>query len=216
MHRDFPAITSSEVKKYCTQYSSSVPSYFNDIANKTKEEVGREVMLTGPFLGQFLKMMVQLIKPKLVLEIGTFTGYGALSLMEGLSVGAQIHTLEFDEQHSKIAQDHFEAQGKSERITIHLGPALETLNTLKKSWDLVFIDAAKREYGDYFDLILPHMKSGSIILADNVLWKGKVGQPNNDNLGKALDAFNQKIYQDDRVENIILPIDDGINFIRVR
>ncbi len=175
-----------------------------------------EVMLAGPFLGQFLKMMVQVIKPQLVLEIGTFTGYGALSMMEGLDNTAEIHTLESDEKHAQISREHFRQQGKEDRIHIHQGPALDSLQELTKAWDLVFIDAAKRQYGQYLDLVVPHMKSGGIILADNVLWKGKVGQPDNDKLGTALDLFNQKVHADERVENIILPIDDGVNFIRVK
>lgn len=216
MHRDFPAITSSSIKDYCLRYSSGLPSYFDDITQRTTEEVGREVMLAGPFLGQFLKMMVQIIKPRLVLEVGTFTGYGALSMMEGLSDEAEIHTLEYDEKHAQISREHFMQQGKENRIHIHEGPALETLEKLHKPWDLVFLDAAKKQYGQYLDLVVPLMKSGSIILADNVLWKGKVGQPDNDKLGTALDLFNQKVHADPRIENIILPIDDGVNFIRVK
>jgi len=210
---EFYTITDPQLVKYCRSYSSRPQLFLDEVAHTTKEKVGMEIMLSGTYLGQFIKMMSSILRPQNILEIGTFTGYGALCLLEGADSNSTIYTIEKSLEHAKIAKDHFEAYDKSNQITLCAGDASEIIADLDIEWDLVFIDAAKKQYSTYYDLIFPNLKSGGVILADNVLWKGKVGHPQNDNLGLGLDAFNKKVYEDARVDNIILPIDDGVHFI---
>lgn len=206
-------ITGPNIHTYCEAYSSSPLTDYKHISANTLAQVGQVNMISRPFLGQYLKMMTRLINPKKILEIGTFTGFGALCMLEALSPDAEIHTLEKSEAHLAVALKHFEEANVSNRIHTYIGDAAESIEKLDHTWDLVFMDAAKRQYSHYFDLLLPKLKTGGVILADNVLWKGKVGHPNNDKLGLGLAAFNKKVFEDPRVENLILPMDDGVNFI---
>ena len=170
-------------------------------------------MLSGEYLGQYLRMMSMILKPKYVLEFGTFTGYGSICLLEGLQAGGQVYTLEKDATHADISAKHFRDFGATDQITMLTGDAMEAIAEINHPWDLVFIDAAKRQYIKYYEYVLPLMPSGGVILADNVLWKGIVATDNLDKLGEGLHAFNQHVFQDDRVENMILPLDDGVHFI---
>ena len=133
--------------------------------------------------------------------------------MEGLQDGGKIYTLEKSDDYDQYSAHAFAQSERKAQILQLKGDAAELIPTIEEEWDLVFIDAAKRQYSNYFDLLLPKLRKGGVILADNVLWKGKVGHPDNDKLGLSLDAFNQKVLADERVWNIILPIDDGVNFI---
>ena len=206
-----PHITDPHISDYCSNYSTKPEELFYEIEKITIESVGQEKMLTGHYLGMFLRMFTAAIKPKTVLELGTFTGYGTQNFVTAMKEG-DIYTIDNEPKHQSIAENKVEYP---EKVKVHflLGPAIEILKDWQIPVDLVFIDAAKKQYGDYYDLILPHLNQGGVILADNVLWKGKVGRDNNDKLGSALDKFNQKVYDDERVDNVILPIDDGIHFI---
>lgn len=209
---EFPHITDPAIQTYCIEHSSK-PSFITEAVESATEGTGQYGMASGKYLGKFLQMMSMVIQPKTILEIGTFTGYGALCLKEGLADNGIIYTIEKDPERYKLAQQIIKEAPNSENIKTLLGDAAEIISDLDVVLDLVFIDAAKRQYSKYFDLIFPKLRTGGAILADNVLWKGKVGHPDNDKLGQGLDAFNKKIKADDRVENIILPIDDGVNFI---
>lgn len=167
-------------------------------------------MLSGKFQGQLLRMLSQLIRPKMILEIGTFTGYASLCLAEGLATGGVLHTIEANEELAPIIQKYIQKMGFTARIQLHIGDAKAIVPTLQLPFDLVFIDAGKQDNGYYYDLLIEQLPIGAILLTDNVLWKGKVVEPPFDKLTKAIHDFNQKIQIDPRVENIILPIRDGV------
>ncbi len=209
---EFPHITDPLLQAYCREHSSGLP-YISDQIETSSQNTGQYKMASGQYLGKFLQLMAQVIRPRRILELGTFTGYGTLCLREGLQKDGLIYTLEKSEEYFQLSKENFDAVPHKENIVQKLGDAAELISELDEELDLVFIDAAKRQYSHYFDLIFPKLKTGGVILADNVLWKGKVVSENNDSLGEGLDAFNKKIAADDRVDNILLPIDDGVNFI---
>jgi len=208
----FPNITSPEIETYCKKYSKGLSSSILEL-DQAAIATGQPIMMSGPYLGIFLRMMSTLICPKRILELGTFTGYGTRCLLEGLQEGGVIYTLEKSDAYDDHSARAFAGSERGHQIKQLKGDAAELLPEIDEKWDLVFIDAAKRQYSHYYDLIFPKLRKGGVILADNVLWKGKVGHPDNDKLGLGLDAFNQKIFADDRVMNIVLPVDDGVNFI---
>ena len=206
----YPHITDPDIQAYCNKYSTSVPEYIQHLGRLT-EPIGNTQMLSGNFLGQFLSIISLMLAPKNILEVGSFTGYGALCLQRGLQPDGQIITLE---KNKELKGFYLQVEGPDfSNIHQMIGDAAEIIDGLNQTFDLVFIDAAKRQYISYYDLILPKLRKGGVILADNVLWKGKVVTDFNDNLGEGLDAFNQHVFKDERVENIILPIDDGVNLI---
>jgi len=208
----FPHITDPQIQAYCNRYSSKPELFFDSIEEST-EITGKMIMLSGKFLGKYLQLMSMVIRPKYILELGTFTGYGTLCLSKGLHEDGTIYTIERSDDYSAIARRNLAQHPAHAQVKLLYGDALDLIPTLDVTWDLVFIDANKKQYANYFDLVLPQLRSGGVILADNVLWKGKVGHPENDKLGKALEAFNEKVFADERVENILLPIDDGVNLI---
>ena len=209
---NFPFITDPAIHGYCSRYSTALPPVFEQLAEQT-QETGQPKMMSGPYLGQFLRLFAMLLRPQRILELGTFTGYGTRCLLDGLSPTGKIYTLEKSAAYDTYQKEAFATSPQPEQIVALKGDAAELIPTLDEVWDLVFIDAAKRQYSNYYDLIFPQLRSGGVILADNVLWKGKVVSEDNDKLGEGLDLFNQKVYADDRVDNILLPIDDGINLI---
>lgn len=176
----------------------------------------RPRMCSGHLQGRLLKMFVRMINPHNILELGTFTGYSALCLAEGLiAPDGELHTIEIDDELEDFIRNHFEASPFAERINLHIGDAREILPSLGKTFDLVFMDANKREYCEYYDLVFPMLSPGGFIIADNTLWDGKVVD-----WGKKLDAqtegilkFNDYIAQDKRVEKVIIPLRDGLTII---
>lgn len=176
----------------------------------------RPRMCSGHLQGRLLKMFVRMINPHNILELGTFTGYSALCLAEGLiTPDGELHTIEIDDELEDFIRNHFEASPFAERINLHIGDAREILPSLGKTFDLVFMDANKREYCEYYDLVFPMLSPGGFIIADNTLWDGKVVD-----WGKKLDAqtegilkFNDYIAQDERVEKVIIPLRDGLTII---
>ena len=176
----------------------------------------RPRMCSGHLQGRMLKMMVRMIRPQHILELGTFTGYSALCLAEGLADDScRLDTIEIDDELEDFIRAHFDASPLAPRINLHIGDARDVLPTIEGDFDLVFIDANKREYCQYYEMVFPRVASGGFIIADNTLWDGKVGD-----WGKKLDAqtegilrFNDMIAADDRVEKVILPIRDGLTII---
>ena len=176
----------------------------------------RPRMCSGHLQGRLLKMFVRMINPQNILELGTFTGYSALCLAEGLiAPDGELHTIEIDDELEDFIRSHFEASPLADRIHLHIGDAREILPTLNKTFDLVFMDANKREYSEYYDLVFPLLSPGGFIIADNTLWDGKVVD-----WGKKLDAqtegilkFNDYVAKDDRVEKVIIPLRDGLTII---
>ena len=177
-------------------------------------------MISGHLQGKLLEMLVRMMRPRRILEIGTFTGYSALSLARGLQDGAFIDTIEVDDELEDIAAKYFAESEYGSRIRHHIGSALEVVPRLGEVYDMVFIDGDKREYPDYYRMLMDggYVRSGSVMLADNILWYGKVAEPiaRNDRHTEAIVEFNRMVSDDERVDNVIVPIRDGINLIRVK
>ena len=177
-------------------------------------------MISGHLQGKLLEMLVRMLRPKRVLEIGTFTGYSGLSIARGLDDDALLDTIEVDDELEEIAAKYFEASEYGHRIRQHVGSALEVVPQLGEVYDMVFIDGDKREYPAYYNMLMEggYVRSGSFMLADNILWYGKVAEPiaHNDKHTEAIVEFNRMVVEDDRVDNVIVPIRDGINLIRVK
>lgn len=172
-------------------------------------------MLSGPLQGKFLEMISKLLAPRRILEIGTFMGYSALCLAAGLAADGRLHTIELREEDADRAAENFRRANWQDRIILHRGNALAIIPTLEERWDLVFIDADKPGYADYYRLVLPRVRAGGLIIADNVLFHGQVLQaPVEGKSARAIQAFNELIAGDDRVEKVMLTVRDGLLFIR--
>lgn len=171
-------------------------------------------MASGYLQGTLLRFLSRMIRPATVLEIGSFTGYATLCLLEGLLPQGKIHTIEVNQELAYIIEKYIDRAGAANRIQLHIGDAKKIIPTINATYDLVFIDAGKMHYPQYYDLIIDRVNPGGYILADNVLWDGKVVRVEKDRDTEILDYFNKKIHQDSRVENILLPIRDGLMLAR--
>lgn len=206
-----------EITKYAENFTDSEPSLLQQLNRDTHCNVLIPRMLSGHLQGRFLSFISKIKQPKYILEIGTFTGYAALCLAEGLTTNGELHTIEKNEELEPRILKYFNVSGKESQLNLHIGNALEIIPKIDRPFDLVFIDADKENYTNYFDLLIDRLPSGAIIIADNVLWSGKVldnKELENDLETKALHLFNEKIHQDSRVENILLPIRDGLMVVR--
>lgn len=203
---------------YSEEHSTAEPPLLAELNRETHQKVLKPRMLSGASQGRFLAMISKLLQPKRILEIGTYTGYSALCLAEGLAEDGQLHTIDNNDELFSLAIGYFKKAGLESKIIMHLGHAQETVPQLKERWDLVFIDADKENYALYFDQVVPQMQPNGLIIADNVLWSGKVLQENDkkDKSTAALKAFNNKIQSDPRVENFLLPLRDGLMLCRVK
>ena len=202
------------IQAYCREHSSPVSEVLYQLERETHLKTLAPQMLSGPLQGQFLTFISKMLQPKAILEIGTFTGYAAICLAQGLTEEGQLHTLEANPELAYISKKYFDMAGLTLKIHQHIGDAKEILPKLKSDWDLVFIDAGKQDYALYFDLIVDQVHPGGIILADNVLWSGKVLNPQQDRDSMVIHQFNQKIQKDERVEQVILPMRDGLMMMR--
>lgn len=200
---------------YANAHSTVASSLLQRIERETHLEVLQPRMLSGPFQGRLLSLISKLVQPKRILEIGTYTGYSALCLAEGLTKEGKLVTLDVNEELHKRVQGYFNASDYSEHIDYRIGDALDLIPALNETWDLVFIDADKKNYVNYYDLVVDRVRSGGLILADNVLWSGKViDEKAQDKETVLLRQYNERINRDERVENILLPIRDGIMVAR--
>jgi len=208
---------SETLQEYITAHSEDEPSYLTELSRETHIKVIQPRMITGHYQGRVLSMLSKIIGPTNILEIGTYTGYSALCLAEGLAPNGQVHTIDVNEELAGIQRKYFDKAGYSDRIKQYTGDALDIIPALTMQFDLVFIDAEKKEYVRYFEAVLPKTRKGSIILSDNVLWSGKVVEPieANDKATKALLQYNQMLKDDPRVETVMLPIRDGLTLSRV-
>lgn len=204
------------LNRYLREHSSVPCGTLEWIEKQTNIHTNYPHMLSGSVQGELLKMLVEISGAKRVLEIGAFTGYSTCCLALGLPEGGMVDTLEINDELEDLMREGWERAGVSERINLHLGNAVETLSTLTGPYDLAFIDANKREYLQYYELVLPLMKKGGIILADDVLWDGKVfDMPDStDSQTRELIKFNTFVAEDSRVEQVMLPLRDGISLIR--
>lgn len=203
---------SQELEDYIEQHSEKEPQLLADLNKETYQKILLPRMLSGHFQGRVLSMLSKLIRPVNILEIGTYTGYSALCLCEGMQDNGQLHTIDIKEELVDFQRKHFDKSPWGKQIVQHLGEAVAIIPNLDMKFDLVFIDADKENYINYFEMIVPKMNKGGIILSDNVLWSGKVLEQlqKNDLSTKILLEYNQLLKNDPRVETVLLPIRDGL------
>lgn len=206
------------LEHYAEAFTDPEPEHLQELAEETRRSVDMPQMLSGHLQGRFLRLLSTLLAPKLVLDIGTFTGYSALCLAEGLSSQGLIHTIDIKTQLAPMVDRYVHKAGFKERIHQHLAPALDMIPRIPGTFDLVFIDADKQNYCNYFDLVLDRVRPGGLIIADNVLWSGKVLAPEAEQDGetRGLAQYARKVKQDRRVENLLLPLRDGLLISRRR
>jgi predicted O-methyltransferase YrrM len=204
-----------KAQKYAEKYSRQEDDLLNEIETQTIRVHPEAHMLSGALQGKFLEMISCLLNPMYILEIGTFLGYSALCLAKGLKSGGELHTIENNKETAAAAMENFKKSKTGNKIILHTGNALELLNTLHFPWDLIFIDADKTGYAEYYQALVPKLKVGGLIMADNVLFHGQVLEKEvKGKSAKAIQAFNEMINSDDRVEKILLTLRDGVYLIR--
>ncbi|MGH2664961.1 O-methyltransferase [Flavobacterium sp.] len=208
---------SDDLEEYIEQHSENEPELLAQLNKETYQKILLPRMLSGHFQGRVLSMLSKLIRPVNILEIGTYTGYASLCLCEGMQENGQLHTIDIKEELIDFQRKYFDRSPWGNQIVQHLGEAVDIIPSLDSTFDLVFIDADKENYINYFNLIVPKMNKGGIILSDNVLWSGKVVQPlkPNDLSTKILLEYNQLLKNDPRVETVLLPIRDGLTVSRI-
>jgi predicted O-methyltransferase YrrM len=201
---------------YVVTHSENEPELLQQLTRETYQKIMQPRMLSGHYQGRVLSMISKLVNPKTILEIGTYTGYSALCLAEGLQQDGELHTIDINEELFDFQRAYFDKSPYGKQIYQHLGNALEIIPTLNKTFDIVFIDADKENYSKYFNGIIDNLNSGGIILSDNVLWSGKVIEPlkTDDISTKAILEYNALLKSDSRVETVMLPIRDGLTVSR--
>jgi predicted O-methyltransferase YrrM len=207
----------AKLEAYIERHTSAENPLLNALNRSTHLRTLYPRMLSGHVLGRLLSMLSSMIRPQSILEIGTFTGYSALCLAEGMADDGILHTIELNEEYEDANKSIFKAAGFENKIVQHIGDAREIIPVLGMQFDMIFLDADKQSYPDYYDLLLKSMKKGSFLIADNVLWDGKVVQENKNSMDKdtiGIVLFNQRVQRDDRVENVMIPVRDGLMIIR--
>ncbi|GGW72423.1 putative O-methyltransferase YrrM [Winogradskyella epiphytica] len=205
-----------DLDNYVVAHSEQEPELLQQLTRETYQKILQPIMLSGPYQGRVLSMISKLIRPKSILELGTFTGYSTLCLAEGLAPNGELHTIDINEELVDFQRKYFDKSDYGEQIIQHTGSALDIIPKLDQTFDLVFIDADKPNYSNYFHLIIDKLKKGGIILSDNVLWHGKVVEPLNDKdkSTKAVLEYNTLLKNDKRIETVLLPIRDGLTISR--
>jgi len=203
-----------DLYQYCVDHSEPISELLQDIERTTYLKTILPQMLSGPLQGRLLAMICHLIQPSCILELGTFTGYATLCMAEGLAPDGKIISIDHNEEILYQAQKNIDKSKYKDRIELHHGDAKKIIPSIDMTFDFIFIDASKRDYSIYYDLLIDKLRKGGLILADNILWSEKVIAKKRDSMTMELDAFNKKVLQDDRVDNFILPFRDGINMIR--
>ena len=207
-------LVSPEIEKYIDAHTSAESDVLQQLNRKTHADVLMPQMLSGKVQGQFLKFISQMLQPRRVLEIGTYTGYAAICLSEGLTEDGKLFTIDINEELGELVKTYINKAGLSNKIIPIIGDAREEIKKLDETFDLVFIDADKQNYSNYYDLVFDKVRSGGFILADNVLWSGKIIEEKKDKDTQKIAEFNAKVQQDNRVENVIISIRDGIMMAR--
>jgi caffeoyl-CoA O-methyltransferase len=210
-------IVEDAVEEYAAAHTTPPAEHLRALAEETRETLESPQMLTGDIEGRFLEFLVFLAQPRLVLEIGTYSGYSALSMAGALAPDARIVTCELRDEHAEVAERHIAAAGLGDRIEVRRGPALATIATLDGPFHLVFVDADKPGYLDYYEAVLPKLSERGLIVVDNVLWSGRVAQPPSDEDAestRALREFNDHVTADQRVVNVMLTVRDGVMLVR--
>lgn len=206
-----------DLEDFIQSHSEPEPELLRELTRETHLKVVRPRMLTGHYQGRVLSMLSKIIHPKNILEIGTYTGYSALCLAEGLQKDGRLHTIDTNEELHDMQRSYFDQSGYGKQIVQHTGDAKSVIPTLDTVFDLIFIDAEKKEYPEYFELVMGKTRCGSVILSDNVLWSGKVVEPVDakDKATQILLAYNRMLKEDPRIESVLLPIRDGLTLTRV-
>jgi caffeoyl-CoA O-methyltransferase len=208
-------VVPEEIERYAEEHTTPPTPLLAALSQETHETLAAPQMLTGPIEGRFLELLVYAAGSRRILELGTFSGYSSISMAAGLLPGGHIHTCEVDETHASVARRYIEEAGLSDRITVHMGPGLDTIEALGGEWDLVFIDADKPNYLNYYEAVVPRLAERGIIAADNTLWSGKALDVEDDSENTvAIRAFNDRVRNDDRVVCVQLSIRDGVTLIR--
>ena len=207
-------LVSPEIEKYIDTHTSAESVVLAELNRKTHADVLMPQMLSGKVQGQFLKFISQMLQPRRILEIGTYTGYAAICLAEGLTENGKLFTIDINEELTELVNTYIDKAGLRNKIIPIVGDAREEIAKLNETFDLVFIDADKQNYSLYYDLVFDKVRSGGFILADNVLWSGRIIDENKDKDTQKLAEFNTKVQQDSRVDNVIVSIRDGIMMAR--
>lgn len=204
------------ILNYSISKSEKETKLLNDLYRETYLKVLNPRMISGHYQGRILSLISKIISPKKILEIGTYTGYSAICLCEGMDKDGILHTIDNNKELVEIQNKYFKKANLTNKIVQHSGDAKNIIPTIDEEFDIVFIDADKESYPEYYDLIINKVRSGGIIIADNILWSGKILEKveKDDQATKSIIEFNNKIIEDDRVKNIILPIRDGLNIVR--
>ncbi len=202
------------INEYASLFTSSEPEVLAELNRETWANVLMPRMLSGHIQGRILSMFSQMIQPETILEIGTYTGYSALCLAEGLKPNGVLHTIDINEELEGMIQRYFDKSPFGNQIRLHIGDARSIIPDIKGILDLVFIDADKENYSHYFDLTIDRVRPGGFIIADNVLWSGKVLDPEQDEETLSLHRFNEKVKNDPRVSHVLLPVRDGLMVVR--
>ncbi|MBD0339169.1 MAG: class I SAM-dependent methyltransferase [Thermoleophilia bacterium] len=201
-------VVGPDLERYAEEHTTPHPPLLDELFRETHETLDLPQMLTGPIEGRFLQFLVWALRAERVLEIGTYSGYSALSMAGGLPEGGHIDTCELEEKHAEVARRYIERAGLSERIAVHVGPAGETIERLGGPWDFVFIDADKEGYVGYYEAVLPKLAAHGLIAADNTLRGGRVLE------GDVISEFNDRVRDDPRVVSVLLTVRDGVTLIR--
>ncbi len=204
------------IEAYALAHSQAESDILKKINRQTHANVMMPRMLSGHMQGNLLSMLSKMIQPKQILEIGTYTGYSGICLAQGLQENGKLHTIDINEELELMVRSFFNEAGLANKINYYIGNALDIIPSITETFDLVFIDADKKNYAAYYDLVFGKVRSGGYIIADNVLWSGKVldAAEKMDSDTKAIDAFNKKIHNDTRAEQMLLPVRDGLMIVR--
>jgi caffeoyl-CoA O-methyltransferase len=209
-------IVNEDVEDYASEHTTQLGELFDRLAAETREKTTAPQMMVGRIEGGFLATLVRLSGAKRILELGTFTGYSSISMASALPPDGRITTCDVDPEATAIARRYMDESGHGDKIEIKLGPALETIETLEGPFDLVFIDADKPNYQAYYEAVLPLLAENGLVIADNVLWSGRVVEPDGDESTKAIKAFNEHVAGDDRVVSVMLTVRDGMTLVQKR
>lgn len=204
-----------ELQEYVENHTAAESKLLHEINRETHLDVLKPRMLSGHLQGRVLSAFSHMIRPKNILEIGTYTGYSAICMAEGLQKGGKLVTIDVNEELEPRVRDYFSKSGFDDQIEFIIGKAQEIIPSLSYTWDMVFIDADKENYALYFDQVLPNVRQGGFIFADNVLWSGKVSDPEKqDKATQSIRAFNEMVHEHPAVENVLLPVRDGLMILR--
>jgi caffeoyl-CoA O-methyltransferase len=210
-------IVPEQIDEYAEAHTTPPPALLAELAEETRARLPSPQMLTGRVEGRLLELLVYASRPRRVLELGTYSGYSALSMAAGLPEGGHIDTCEVDERHAEVARRYIDRSPHADRITVHVGPALETIEQLGGEFDFVFVDADKENYGKYYAALLPRLARGGVMAFDNTLWSGRVLDPEDESeTTESIRAVNERIAGDERVVAVVLTVRDGITLLRRR